>query len=33
MTDNHEKPVDGRKCKFLKIEVIQSMEHGASTLY
>ena len=27
MADNHEKPVDGRKCKFFKIEVIQNMEH------
>ena len=27
MTENFEKLVDGRKCKFLKIEVIQNIEH------
>jgi len=27
MTENFEKPVDGRKCKFLKIEVFQNIEH------
>jgi hypothetical protein len=27
MTENHEKPMGERKCKFLEIKVVQGIEH------